>query len=70
MHIHVHVYEPVVRWTSYAYSLLMRANKLETALSRDRNIACLAPQDMFFFHVCTYMYVLTFSLVSCIWIKL
>ena len=32
----------------------MRANKLETALSRDR-LACLAPPDMFFFlHV--YMY--------------
>ena len=29
----------------------MRANKLETALSRDRYIACLAPPDMFFFHV-------------------
>ena len=27
----------------------MRANKLKTALSRDRNIACLAPLDMFFF---------------------
>ena len=27
----------------------MRANKLETALSRDRLAACLAPPDMFFF---------------------
>ena len=26
----------------------MRANKLETALSRDRLAACLAPPDMFF----------------------
>ena len=32
----------------YMYMLLMRANKLETVLSRDRNIACLAPPDMFF----------------------
>ena len=30
----------------------MRANKLQTALSRDC-LACLAPPDMFF-HVCTY----------------
>ena len=27
--------------------MLMRANKLETALSRDR-LACMAPPDMFF----------------------
>ena len=31
-----------------AYSLLMRDNKLETVLSRDRNIACLAPLYMCF----------------------
>ena len=43
------IYKPVVRWTSCAYSLLMGANKLETALSRDRYIACLAPRDTFFF---------------------
>ena len=48
------VYKPVVGWTSCAYSLLMRANKLETALSRDR-LACLAPPDMFFSYVYTYM---------------
>ena len=35
-----------------AYSLLMRANKLETALSRDR-LACLAPPDMVFSCRCT-----------------
>ena len=35
-----------------SYSLLMRANKLETALSGDRNIACL---DMAFFS-CTRMW--------------
>ena len=36
----------------------MRANKLETALSRDRNIACLAPSDMVFFvHIlCVHHY--------------
>ena len=33
------------------YSLLMRANKLETALSRGRLVACLAPPDMVFSHV-------------------
>ena len=35
----------------------MRANKLETALTRDR-LACLAPPDMFFSHV--YLYLLDF----------
>ena len=34
------------------YSLLMRANKIETALSRDP-LACLAPPDMFFSYICT-----------------
>ena len=33
----------------HVYSLLMRANKLETALSRD-HLVCLAPPDMFFSH--------------------
>ena len=42
IHVHVHVH--------CTYSLLMRANKLETALSRDR-LACLAPLDMVFSHV-------------------
>ena len=32
----------------HVYSLLMRANKLETVLSRDRLAACLAPPDMVF----------------------
>ena len=40
----------------------MRANKLETALSRDRNIACLAPPDMGFFHVHVYKTALFLSL--------
>ena len=35
---------------SCAYSLLMRANKLETVISRD-HLACLAPPDMVFPHV-------------------
>ena len=34
----------------------MRANKLETALSRDRLAACLAPPDMFFSHVHVYVF--------------
>ena len=34
----------------------MRANKLETALSRDRYIACLAPPDMFFSCTCSTTY--------------
>ena len=33
----------------------MRANKLETALSRDHNIACLAPPDMVFFMYMNHM---------------
>ena len=40
----------------------MRANKLETALSRDRNIAFLAPADMFFHGTCTHMYMYMYVL--------
>ena len=43
-----HELESYYRRRTCAYSLLMRANKLETSLSRDRNIACLAPPDVFF----------------------
>ena len=43
-------------WCPLVHMLLMRANKLETALSRDCLAACLAPPDMFFSHA---LYVLS-----------
>ena len=46
----------------------MRANNLETALSRDRNIhvASLAPPDMFFSCTCIYMYCTNSFHVMCV----
>ena len=43
----------------------MKANKLETALSRDCNIACLAPLDMVF--SCTFAWLPEGALVHVVY---
>ena len=50
--MYMYIHGMVVRQTSYAYSLLMRANRLEQPLSRDRWLVCLP--TMTAFCICTY----------------